>query len=237
MRRLSNLLFFCFVVWLGAPAAAHARENMAGCHLYEQQNMTATRVSDEHESHYLLEGTTDAPVQIDCDEMQLFADHVESFQAEGRVIATGNVLYVSGGNRINAERLEFNTKTRTGTFYNANGTAVLRDKADPSLFGTQEPDLMFRGDEIHKVGPKKYRLVRGNFTTCVQPTPRWEMQSRNITMQLDDYALLRNAIFRVKSVPMMYLPVFYYPIQEDNRATGILIPTYGSTSARGQSIS
>ena len=79
--------------------------------------------------------------------------------------------------------------------------------------------------------------MRGNFTTCVQPTPRWEMQSRNITMQLDDYALLKNAIFRVKSVPMMYLPIFYYPIQEDNRATGFLIPTYGSTSARGQSLS
>ena len=56
-------------------------------------------------------------------------------------------------------------------------------------------------------------------------------------MQLDDYALLKNAILRVKSVPMMYLPVFYYPIQEDNRATGFLIPTYGSTSARGQSLS
>ncbi len=238
MLRFSILLFICFVFeWIGAPAVAHAQGSLAGCHLYEQQNMTFRKVADEHENHFYLEGTTDAPVQIDCDEMQLFADHMESFQTEGRVIATGNVLYISGGNRINAERLEFNTKTRTGTFYNATGTAVLRDKADPGLFGTQEPDLMFRGDEIHKIGPKKYRLVRGNFTTCVQPTPRWEMQSRNITMQLDDYALLKNAILRVKSVPMMYLPIFYYPIQEDNRATGFLIPTYGSTSARGQSLS
>ena len=238
MLRFSILLFICFVfACIGAPAAAHAQGSLAGCHLYEQQNMTFRKVADEHENHFFLEGTTDAPVQIDCDEMQLFADHMESFQTEGRVIATGNVLYISGGNRINAERLEFNTRTRTGTFYNATGTAVLRDKADPGLFGTQEPDLMFRGDEIHKIGPKKYRLVRGNFTTCVQPTPRWELQSRNITMELDDYALLRNAIFRVKSVPMLYLPIFYYPIQEDNRATGILIPTYGSTSARGQSIS
>jgi LPS-assembly protein len=238
MRRLTIHFFSCFVLaWLGAPATAHAQENLAGCRLYEQQNMTATRVSDEHENHYLLEGTTDAPVQIDCDEMQLFADHVESFQTEGRVIATGNVLYVSGGNRINAERLEFNTKTRTGTFYNANGTAILREKPEPGLFGTQEPDLLFRADEIHKIGPKKYHLVRGNFTTCVQPTPRWELQSKNITMNLDDYALLKNTIFRVKSVPMLYLPIFYYPIQEDDRATGFLIPTYGSTTARGQSLS
>jgi LPS-assembly protein len=238
MLRLSLILSFCFVCeWIGAPAAAHAQANLAGCRVYEQQNMTFQKVADEHENHFILEGTTDAPVQIDCDEMQLFADHMEHFQNEGRVIATGNVLYISGGNRINAERLEFNTKTRTGTFYMATGTASLRDKPTPGLFGTQEPDLLFRGDEIHKIGPKKYRLVRGNFTTCVQPTPRWEMQSRSITLNLDDYALLRNAIFRVKSVPVMYLPLFYYPIQEDDRATGFLIPTYGSTTARGQSIS
>jgi LPS-assembly protein len=238
MLRLSIIFSLCFVFeWFGTPLAAHAQGSLAGCHVYEQQNMTFRKVADEHENHFYLEGTTDAPVQIDCDEMQLFADHMESFQNEGRVIATGNVLYVSGGNRINAERLEFNTKTRTGTFYAATGTAVLRNQAEPGLFGTQEPDLLFRGDEIHKIGPKKYRLVRGNFTTCVQPTPRWEMQSRSITLNLDDYALLKNAIFRVKSVPVMYLPVFYYPIQEDDRATGFLIPTYGSTTARGQSIS
>ena len=45
------------------------------------------------------------------------------------------------------------------------------------MFGSQEPDALFCGDELQKIGPKKYRIVRGGFTTCVQPTPRWEMQS------------------------------------------------------------
>jgi LPS-assembly protein len=35
----------------------------------------------------------------------------------------------------------------------------------------------------------------------------------------------------------MYLPIFYYPIQEDDRATGFLIPTYGTSTFRGQSLS
>ena len=35
----------------------------------------------------------------------------------------------------------------------------------------------------------------------------------------------------------MYLPVFYYPIQEDDRATGFLIPTYGSSTLKGQMLS
>ena len=37
---------------------------------------------------------------------------------------------------------------------------------------------MFRGEEIHKLGPDTYRIVHGAFTTCVQPTPRWEMVVR-----------------------------------------------------------
>jgi LPS-assembly protein len=235
MVRLSVILATCAVVdWFGAPAAARAQTSLAGCHVYQLQNMTATHLEGDH---YVLEGTGEAPVQIDCDDMQLMADHVESFQTEGRVIAQGHVVYVSGGNRISAARMEFNTKTKTGTFYEAHGTATLREAKEPGLLGAQEPDLMFRGDEIHKIGPKKYRIVRGNFTTCVQPAPRWEMQSRSITLNLDDYALLKGAIFRVKDVPILYLPIFYYPIQEDDRATGFVMPIYGSTTARGQSIS
>ena len=44
-------------------------------------------------------------------------------------------------------------------------------------------------------------------------------------------------MFRVKGVPLIYLPIFYYPIQEDDRATGFLMPTYGTSTLRGQSLS
>ena len=54
-------------------------------------------------------------------------------------------------------------------------------------------------------------------------------------MNLHDYALLNNAVIRVKDVPVFYLPVMYYPIQDDDRATGFLLPTYGRSTYRGQS--
>ena len=49
--------------------------------------------------------------------------------------------------------------------------------------------------------------------------------------------MLKNTVLKVKGVPMFYLPVMYYPIQGDDRATGFLLPTYGSSAIRGQSIS
>ena len=234
MRRILPLLIVCTAfTWLVVPSVARGQTQIAGCKLSKTQNMSGTRLAEEH---YVMEGTADQPVQIDCDDLQFFADHMELFQKEGRVTAQGNVVYISGGNKINAERMVYYTKTRTGTFYVANGTAVLRQNAEPGIFGTQEPDAFFWGEELQKIGPKVYRIVHGGFTTCVQPTPRWDLQSGVITLHLDDYAFLKNAVFRVKNVPLMYLPVFYYPIQEDNRATGFLMPIYGTTTARGQSI-
>ena len=233
MRRFTLVPSFCLFCLVFAAPAAIAQE-LKSCKVYEAASLQSERVGNVTRLH----GTTDFAVQIDCDGMQFSADYIEVDSAADSIRARGHVVFVSGGNRISADRMEFDTKTRTGIFFNAFGTATLGERAeDRSLFGTQEPDAYFWGDELRKLGPKKYRIVRGGFTTCVQPTPRWEITSGSVTLNLDDYALLRNSVFRVKGVPLMYLPLFYYPIQEDDRATGFLLPTYGASTIGGQSIS
>ena len=67
-------------------------------------------------------------VQIDCNDIQLFADQAELFTDIDRIRATGNVVFVSRDSRIAAERMEFNTKTKTGTFYIASGIANLENR-------------------------------------------------------------------------------------------------------------
>ena len=39
------------------------------------------------------------------------------------------------------------------------------------------------------------------------------MGSNKITIDLDDHVLAHHTVFRVKGVPMMYLPVMYYPLR------------------------
>jgi LPS-assembly protein len=170
---------------------------------------------------------------------QIFADLVEWNLGTGEFVATGNVLLVSPTSRLSAERVVFNTKTRRGTFETASGIASLGSQGikDRSMFGTLEPNVYFYGRSIEKIGDDKYRIHDGGFTTCVQPTPRWDIISGSATINLGDYAILRNAVMRVKDVPVFYLPVLYYPIQDDDRATGFLLPTYGTSLYRGQSLS
>jgi LPS-assembly protein len=170
---------------------------------------------------------------------KFFADALKMNVKTGELIADGNVVFQTPTARISADSVVFNTKTQLGTFNNAVGIAALgeRGQRNLSMFGTLEPDVYFAGATIEKIGSDKYRITKGGFTTCVQPTPRWEIVSGSATLNLDDYVVMRNAVVRVKDVPVFYLPLLYYPIQEDDRATGVLLPMYGSSLAAGSSIS
>ena len=170
---------------------------------------------------------------------KFFADDLQMNTKTGELSAIGNVVFATPTARISADSVVFNTKTRVGTFNNASGIAQLgeRGERNRSMFGTLEPDVYFRGATIEKIGPDKYRITRGSFTTCVQPAPRWEIVSNSATLNLDDYVILRNAVVEVKHVPVFYLPLLYYPIQKDDRATGFLLPMYGSSLATGSTIS
>jgi LPS-assembly protein len=232
--RASFVVAVC-AVWalVLTPSEARAQSDISGCSFAHASHLIAVA----HDSnHHTLQGTVEHPVQIDCDDVQLFADSMELYRTEGRMTAQGHVTFVSGTSRITAERMEFNTKTKTGTFYVASGTSIMKQGTPADAGGGQEPYAYFWGDELHKIGPKKYRIVRGGFTACVQPTPRWEVSAGSLTLEMDDHVVLTSAVFRVKGVPLLYLPLFYYPMEEDNRSTGFLMPKYGTWQSTGQQI-
>ena len=216
---------------VAAVRPAHAQGQPGGCsYKWEANSQDAVTVNTTHTR--LIKN-----VQIECNDVQLFADEAELFTDLDRVRASGNVVFVSATNRIAAERMEFNTRTKTGTFYVASGIANMENRGiERSLFGTQEPDAYFWGETIEKLGPKTYRVTRGGFTTCVQPTPRWEMAATSVTLTLEKRAVLTNMVLKVKEVPVFYLPAMYYPINKEDRATGFLLPIYGASDIKGQTL-
>ena len=90
-----------------------------------------------------------------------------------------------GEGQISADRADFNTDTKIGIFYNARGSPASSRRnsrsvpADPRRRPTsnQPTDVYFFGDTVEKIGPRKYRITNGGFTTCVQPTPRWDLHA------------------------------------------------------------
>ena len=146
-------------------------------------------------------------------------------------------MFLSPDAHIAARRFEYNTATGTGTFEQANGFLSLGAEADLRPFGDQKPDVYFTGERLERLGPRRFRVTKGGFTACVQPTPRWQFTSGSMVIELDDYVIATNTVLRVKGVPLFYWPYLYYPIQSDDRATGFLMPTYGTSTFRGQAIS
>jgi LPS-assembly protein len=183
-------------------------------------------------------------VELKLGDTTLYDDEVEVFADQDRLVARGNVALIQTTNRITADSAEFNFKTKLGTFHSAYGIAAIKPPmqsptpgaiAVPTATGL-DTDVYFVGEVVEKLGPRKYKITKGGFTTCVQPTPRWRLNADTIVLNIEHYTFLRNAVFSVKGVPMLYTPFLYYPTKKDDRATGILIPTLGSTTLRGESI-
>jgi LPS-assembly protein len=230
---LAILLFVLAVVVIPARALAQ-----------QPAPRTDTTIADRHdvindkEHHYI------GKVEFDAGDTKLYADDVWYYVDQNRAVATGNVVFRQGTNQISADRAEFDTKTRLGTFYNASGFATAQPQrqsvapggvALPPRTG-QDTIVYFFGETVEKIGPKKYKIISGGFTTCVQPTPRWDLHADTIVLNLDHYTLLKQAVMNVKGVPLFYLPILYYPTKKEDRATGFLLPTYGSSTVLGHSL-
>jgi LPS-assembly protein len=177
-----------------------------------------------------------AQITISADS-SVFGDEIDIDIGKSMLTASGNVVLHNPEGTISATRIELDIEQGTGTFHVASGVMSLGADADPMQFGGQDPDVYFTGQKIERLGPRRYRITQGSFTTCVQPEPRWQMVSTSLEINLNDYAIARNTVLRVKGVPVLYLPFLYYPIQDDERATGFLMPTYGGSRLRGQALS
>src|SRR5882672_3101151 len=235
MRRLLSTILSAAALAV-APAPGGAQPPPPGPETVNADRREYT--NDRKNAHYI------GHVEIERSDGKIYADDVMVYGDENKTLATGNVVFAQGNNRLSAEHAEFDTKTGLGTFYNAWGIASVqppRQQAHagvsiPPPTGQTETNVFFFGDKIEKVGPKKYKITKGGFSTCVQPTPRWDLHAGTVILNVDHYTLLTQAVLTVKGVPMLYLPVLYYPTKRDGRATGFLIPTIGSSTLNGQSI-
>ncbi len=96
-----------------------------------------------------------------------------------------------------------------------------------------------RGDAkaIFFEGQDKKRLVDARYTTCATGVDDWYIKAKEI--QLNDYTesgVARNAYIEFKGVPFLYTPWVSFSYN-NQRKSGLLAPTIGSTSRSGFEVS
>lgn len=154
-------------------------------------------------------------------------DMIEEVKPDGssaqRIEAKGNVVFMSGQERISGESLRLDLDTGKGTFTKASGYL--------------QPDVLFEAESIERIDADTYRLKGASFTACTQPNPRWMFKARSATVDIDKRIKATMVGLRVKGVPTpLLIPYFQFPINPDQRSTGILMPRYGSSSVKGREV-
>jgi LPS-assembly protein len=133
------------------------------------------------------------------------------------VIAEGDVVLEQGPSRLSGLRLELDLTAKTG---------VLTD-GQAELAG-----ILVRGATLAKTGARTFEVRDGSVTACEGDDPAWEFRVKDGTVTLDDYARLKNVVFRLGGLPLLWTPYLLWPALRD-RASGFLIPGIGYSSSRG----
>lgn len=166
--------------------------------------------------------------ELNFEDMNLKADAVEidfncqRLHASGTVDSagkyTGRPLFKQGDMEYNADTMTYNYKTGKGLIH-----GVI----------TQEGDGYLHGDKIKKVNDSVMYLSSGQYTTCNYAHPHFAINFTESKLITNDKILTGPAYVSIEDVPTpLALPFAFFPLAHD-RASGLLLPSYGWMNGRG----
>jgi len=136
--------------------------------------------------------------------------------------AKGNVQIDTGEDHLTAKEGTLNLINETGKFIDA---TILR----------KEQSLHLEGKTIEKTGFDTYTIIDGWVITCKLEngqTPPWSFSSSKTDITQGGYAVLKNAMFNIKNVPVLYSPYLIVPVK-NTRQTGFLFPEFSQSKNSG----
>ena len=163
-------------------------------------------------------------------ETLLTADDILEDDDSGDVIAKGNVVFHQyvHDEELHADRVEYNTRTETGKFYNVRGWTRTQVVSKPNVLTTSAP-LYFEAEWAERI-QDKYILHHGMITNCKLPNPWWTLRGPKFDIVQDEYAVAHRSVFWLKWVPIFYAPYFHKSLARVPRQSGFLSPTIGHSS-------
>ncbi len=153
-------------------------------------------------------------VEIDFEHQILHASGVSD--SNGSYL--GRPLFVQGTSEYNADTITYNYKTEKGIIH-----GVI----------TQEGDGYLHGDKIKKVNDSIMYLSSGQYTTCNYAHPHFAINFSKSKLITNEKIFTGPAYVSIEDVPTpLALPFAFFPLAHD-RASGILLPSYGWMNGRG----
>ncbi|CAG0986209.1 LPS-assembly protein LptD [Burkholderiales bacterium] len=113
--------------------------------------------------------------------------------------------------------------------------AQVRSRSPAEAFGRLES--FGTAERIEFAGPERYLMTAGTYTTCRAERPDWFLRVGDLEIdQQRQVGSAHHATIVFQGVPMLYTPWLDFPLTNE-RKTGFLTPSFGSTGRRGLEMS
>ena len=185
----------------------------------------------------------------------LVADQV-TLNDQEQLIAAGNVEVLYAGDRLTASQIIYDrgrdqlSITGPIVIRTADGTVLLADRAelDPQLENgilqgariVLDQQLQLAANQIDRRDGRYsqlYKTVATSCQVCRDRAPLWDIRAGRVVHDTQEQQLyFTNATFRVRGVPLLWLPQMRLPDPSLDRATGFLIPEQRNTTQLGTGI-
>jgi len=161
------------------------------------------------------------------------ADEADYDDETGELEARGNVHYrnLNGNEDLFAEKIAYDVREETGTFYETRGTVSAASQAGARILTTDNP-FFIEGPLVTKAR-NTYRVHDGTVTNCDPQSKWWTVRAPKTTIRPGDSATIHRGVFRLKGVPLLYVPVFKKSLERVPRKSGFLTPSIGNSSRFG----
>jgi LPS-assembly protein len=206
-------------VRLPLPSTLMGRSK-SGMRLDAPVQMTADTLSyDEATGVAVAEGD----VELAFGTRSMRADRVRYDSATGEADLSGKVRYKDMDEEFAFDRITINLDSETGVLYN--GTIRISSN-----------NYLIASSRIEKTGKSSFLIEKGMLTTCpCDPEPDWKFEVRRARVTLDQYAVGKDITFRIRGVPVLWLPWGAFPVKM-TRQSGLLLPNFSSNRSRGYTV-
>ena len=183
-------------------------------------HMTADSLSyDEDTGVAVAEGN----VEMAFGTRTMRADKVRYDSTTGEADLSGKVRYKDMDEEFAFDRIMINLDSETGILYN--GTIRISSS-----------NYQIASQKIEKTGKSSFLIEKGTLTTCpCDPEPDWKFEVRRAQVTLDKYAVGKDITFRIRGVPVLWVPWGAFPVKM-TRQSGLLLPNFSSNRSRGYSL-
>lgn len=185
--------------------------------------LEADRVEyDQQDDVYRASGN----VVLSQQDATLSADTMMLDMAQGVLICDGMITLTTPQGRVTAQSLRVDIRRETAVM----ARALFIVYADDATY-------FIRGRRIEKIGPERYLIHNGSYTTCDCGAEEadWMVEAEYIDVTFDGYAVVENGRVYLQGLAVAYVPYGIFPAKI-KRSTGFLWPETGWSEDDGYHI-